>query len=407
LKNKQKVLFISSVFPEPSSSAAGVRTLELIHFFISLNYEIIYASTSNDSNHSINFSQIGISFLPIEANNSEFDEKIKEMNPTIVIYDRFFMEEQFSWRVKENCKQAFQILDTQDLHFLRKFRQKNIQKKALNTIWEQEESLRELAAMFRSDFNLIISQAEMNFLNKFVPELKNIHYFPLLYDRNESSFKSFENRKNYCFIGNFLHEPNRDAVFQLKNEIWPIIRQLNPKVEIHIYGAYVDAKIEALNDDKNGFIVKGRTENAKHCLSEYRVLLAPLRFGAGLKGKIIDAVTSGTPYVSSQIGLEGIDFDSVNLDFTEIDIQTFSKEAITLYENKNLWTNFQLNAINKFSSKFDSKFHLENLKMALQKFIELKQYKNNNIIGKIIQQEQLRSTKYLSKWIEEKNRYTK
>jgi len=121
--SNSKLLIIGFVWPEPSSSAAGSRMMQLIDLFLKRNFEVIYASPAKFSEHAEDLKQLGVVQKQIEVNNSNFDTFIKEEEPTHILFDRFMMEEQFGWRVAEHCPQAIRILDTEDLHFLRKARQ--------------------------------------------------------------------------------------------------------------------------------------------------------------------------------------------------------------------------------------------------------------------------------------------
>ena len=110
----KRLVIIGLVVPEPASTAAGTRMLQLIDLFRERNYEITFLTSAGN----IEFSE-KIDFQKIEINDSSFDELINNLDPDIVLFDRFVTEEQFGWRVSENCPQALKILDTQDLHFLR------------------------------------------------------------------------------------------------------------------------------------------------------------------------------------------------------------------------------------------------------------------------------------------------
>src|SRR5690606_11573201 len=140
---------------------------------------------------------------------------LKEFHPNIVVYDRFVSEEQFGWRVTQECPNAVQILDTEDLHFLRAAREKAY-KKQEEIDFYNEITTREIASILRSDLSLMISEFEMDLLQnefKITPSL--LHYLPFLQDfveTNSEEFKSFEKRKDFIFIGNFLHEPNWQTV---------------------------------------------------------------------------------------------------------------------------------------------------------------------------------------------------
>jgi spore coat polysaccharide biosynthesis predicted glycosyltransferase SpsG len=116
-------------FPEPNSTAAGSRMLQLIDLFLTQNYQITFLSTASISENSFDLNSKNIQFQNIVLNDNSFDDLIKKLNPEIVIFDRFTTEEQFGWRVSEQVPNAVKILDTEDLHFLR-----NAREKALNKI---------------------------------------------------------------------------------------------------------------------------------------------------------------------------------------------------------------------------------------------------------------------------------
>ena len=122
----QQVLIIGFVWPEPSSSAAGGRMVQLISIFKEHRFDVTFASPAMDSDYMIDLDSLGVTKKSIALNCSSFDVYVKELNPAVVLFDRFMVEEQFGWRVQQECPQAFTVLDTEDLHFLRKARQKAV-----------------------------------------------------------------------------------------------------------------------------------------------------------------------------------------------------------------------------------------------------------------------------------------
>ena len=119
----KKVLIIGLIWPEPDATAAGTRMKQLIHFFCNQNYDISFASAAKKSDLSMNLEELFISTKLIQLNHFTFDDYIKDLDPGIVVFDRFLTEEQYGWRVREVCPNALRILDTEDLHFLRKARE--------------------------------------------------------------------------------------------------------------------------------------------------------------------------------------------------------------------------------------------------------------------------------------------
>ena len=153
------LLVIGFVYPEPNSSAAGSRMLQLIAAFQAQNYNVVFATSCKKSDNAFDLESIGVSVVQIKLNQSSFDVFIKELNPTAVLFDRFMSEEQFGWRVAEHCPNALRILDTEDLHFLRKARQKalNTNQPLENVLFSNDSTKREIASIYRSDVSLIIS----------------------------------------------------------------------------------------------------------------------------------------------------------------------------------------------------------------------------------------------------------
>ena len=115
-----KILIIGTVWPEPNSTAAGNRMLQIIEQFQIQKFEVIFACAAAIGEFSFDLKSINVEMVAIELNNSSFDDFILELKPEIVIFDRFMIEEQFGWRIAENLPNCLKILDTEDLHFVRK-----------------------------------------------------------------------------------------------------------------------------------------------------------------------------------------------------------------------------------------------------------------------------------------------
>ena len=410
---QSSVLIIGAVWVEPTSSAAGSRMLQLIDYFIENNYTITFATTSLKNENSIDLHSLGIKVVSIELNAASFDEFIAELNPEIVLFDRFMTEEQFGWRVAETCPNAIRILDTEDLHSLRKIRQDAVRKERLFSIDDllnSDIAKREIAAILRSDLSLIISSFEMELLlSTFRIDKSLLFHLPFLLNPIEdiqiASWPKFEERTHFVTVGNFLHPPNVDGVIQLKNTIWNKIRRKLPKAEMHIYGAYAKQQIVELHNEKEGFLIKGFVEDAENVVSNARVVLAPLRFGAGIKGKLTEAMICGTPSVTTSIGAEGMHNGLPWNGFVTDEFEDFANRAIELYSNQKTWELFQHNGIEIINQLYNK----ESLNSLFQERIltlsqQLKTHRTFNFIGSVLQHESMRSTKYMSKWIEEKNK---
>ena len=409
----KKLLIIAFVWPEPNSTAAGERMSQLIHFFLEQDYQITIASAAAESEHSMNFDAIGIQKECIELNHSSFDEFVSELNPEIVLFDRFLTEEQFGWRVAEFAPNALRILDTEDLHSLRQTREKALKNSIpfSTDLWLQNENTkREISSIYRSDISLIISSYEMYLLKDFIKMDDSILLllpFMLnpLSEATVKSWNNFEDRNDFICIGNGKHAPNADAVRWLKKEIWPLIRKELPKANLNIYGAYLPEQIKQMHKPSEGFLVHGWVKNKEEVFQNAKINLAPLRFGAGLKGKLIDAMQNGTPSITTSVGAEGM---HGNLDWSgEVadSAADIAEEAIQLYTQKELWFSAQKNGVQIVNQLYAKEKWIPQFINKLNSVQNnLKKHRSKNFIGAMLQQQTTASSKYLSKWIEEKNK---
>jgi len=403
----KQLLIIGHTFPEPSTTAAGSRMMQLIELFKEEKYQITFASTAAVSEKTANLQRQHISIENIKLNDVSFDEFIKKLNPEIVVFDRYITEEQFGWRVSENCPKALKILDTEDLHFLRKARQEAIKdgKPVSEANLFSETAKRELASILRCDLSLIISEYEMELLqNRFKIASEILYYLPFLVAAVSESTPAFEERQNFFAIGNLLHAPNVDSVLQLK-KLWPEIRQQLPDAELHIYGAYAPQQVLQLNNIKEGFLIKGWADDLEMAMKTYRVQLAPLRFGAGLKGKLLDAMRFGLPTVTTEIGAEGMCGELPFGGMISTSKEKFIDASIQLYSRQYLWSKAQHNGFSIIENRFQKKIFSEAFKKHLRTLsAQLEKHRRENFVGQILQHHTLQSTKYLAKWIEAKGK---
>jgi hypothetical protein len=409
----QRVLIIGFVWPEPNSSAAGGRMVQLIRIFKEHRFDVTFASSASESDYMINLESLGVAKKSIALNCSSFDVFVKELNPSIVLFDRFMMEEQFGWRVAENCPDTLRLLDTEDLHCLRLARQKAFKENRQFTnddLLVEEVAKREIASILRCDISLMIAEHEMELLQTvFKIDSSLLYYLPLLLDpitvSTIQNLPSFEERKNFVFIGNFLHEPNWNAVQYLKETIWPLIKKQMPEAVLQIYGAYPSQKVLQLHQPKQGFHFMGRADDAQEVVRNARVVLAPLRFGAGIKGKLVEAMQCGTTSVTTTIGAESMCDDLPWNGFIADESQAFADKAVELYQDRNLWLKAQENGFRIIEKRYlKFLFEIDFVEYVLKVQTHLKQHRLHNFIGTLLQHHTLTSTKYMSRWIEEKNK---
>jgi len=414
------ILIIGYVWPEPRSSAAGSHMMQLIAQFQAQQWQITFASPAQRGEQAADLSALGIAEHSIKLNCSSFDHWVKELAPDIVLFDRFMMEEQFGWRVSEQCPLALRILETSDLHCLRDIRQQLlkqhlVEKQSGDTLpthsaeelyramATQDLTQRELASIYRCDLSLLLSDVEIALLQQqfSVPAALLCHCPFMLELPATTQWPTFADRNNFISIGNFLHAPNWDSVLWLQQQIWPLIRKQLPDAELHIYGAYTPPKALALHKPEQGFHVLGWAEDALAVMSQARICLAPLRFGAGIKGKIADALLCGTPVVTTSIGAEGMGLSAYVYNSAE----EIAAAAIALYRQPEHWQQAQQQGLAILSTHFDQQRVGAKLISQIQHCREqLQAHRIANFTGLMLQHHNHKSTEYMARWIEAKNK---
>ncbi len=413
----KKVLIIGFVWPEPNATAAGSRMLQLIKLFQQQGMEVCFVTAATETPHMATLSLQNVTTQQIQLNHDSFDTYISDLNPDIVLFDRFVVEEQFGWRVSKNCPDAIKILDTEDLHCLRKTRQDAFKKGLAYTqdmLLDSEVTKRELASIYRCDLSLIISTYEMQLLkNTFKIDKSLLCYLPFLLEKiSEDSFDElpdFDDRADFMCIGNFRHEPNWNMVLYLKQIIWPLVRKNLPKAKLHVYGAYPSAKVTQLHNDSEGFLVKGWANNVDEVMQMARVCLAPIRFGAGIKGKFTDAMRNGLPSVTTLIGAEGMLTEHLSWSgFIADSPKDIAEKAVQLYNSKTDWRQAQKNGKEIINTQYADVEHQQQfLNCLIILCNDITMHRKKNFIGAMLQHHTMSSTKYLSKWISEKEKSIK
>ncbi len=403
------VLVIGAVWPEPNSTAAGSRMLQILDFFLYHNYKVIFACAAAPNSESQFLDTKNIETRQIRLNHSQFDDFLKKIHPEIVVYDRFIIEEQYSWRVHKFCPDALSILDTEDLHFLREFRRLRIKNETDIHIQQLEITKREIASIYRCDLSFIISEEEVKLLKSqfHIPE-QLLFYLPFLLERispsDFSSLPSYKERRDFICVGNFRHAPNNDAVKYLKEKIWPEIHRALPETKMKVFGAYSNSGDLQLQEPRLNFYIKGYIPDIHLEMAQSRVQLAPLRFGAGLKGKFISGMLAGTPAITTTLGAEGINGKLPWNGYVQNETQDFARAAIELYSNEEKWNQAQQNGTTILATRFNKFLYYPLLEEKIEHSLaNLSNLRVRNFVGAMLLHHRNKSTYYLSKYIETKS----
>lgn len=281
--------------------------------------------------------------------------------------------------------------------------------------------LRELAAVHRSDLVLVCSPHELRLLrDEYGVASHKLVLAPFftssLLHNNNAQDKMNSDPRHVVFLGGFRHAPNVDAVLYLYREVWPALRAAlcRPDVELHVYGAYHQhLQKYGIPRSKDGFVLKGFAKSLRTAFRDAHVMLCPLRYGAGIKGKIVDAWRHSVPVVTTDVGAEGMTPVDVGDDagmLTANDTASLVSAVVELYKDgaSDARRKYVDNGHVLLKQLYDPTRNLNRLDSAVKNALsDLPERRKCDYTASLLWHQNARSTEYFSKWIELKEKTVK
>jgi len=201
---------------------------------------------------------------------------------------------------------------------------------------------RELGVIASADATILCNSEEMTILRGELPAAI-FHYLPWVIEGKTRAPAAFARRHGIMFLGGFGHRPNVDAVKHFVAEVMPRLRKLLPGVTFHVYGSKIPPAIEALAADD--VVIEGHAKDLAAVFGRHRLSVAPLRFGAGFKGKLAVSLGEGVPAVASSIAIEGTGLRPARDVLVADDPDRFAAAIANLYRNQKLWRRLAQNGL--------------------------------------------------------------
>lgn len=363
-------LIIEQTLPTPDKDSGSVRMLAMIKGLQELGYKVTFWPNDQEQKepYATQMQQLSIEVVYGAVDFMQFSKHYAAYYD-LVIMSRPEICARYINICKAHYTNAKLVYDTVDLHYLRLARQAEIEKANAEALIEQSRwyKILETGLMERTDATLVVSEKEVEILKDEkvkanVLVVSNIHSI-----KGDGYAIDFDDRSDVIFVGNYAHLPNRDAVLWLTDHIWPLVIKKSPKTKLYIVGANMPNELNRkLANCKNvevlGFVTN---EELEHLLRACRVFVAPLRYGAGVKGKIGQAIEWGVPVVSTTIGAEGMHLIDGASAYVSDDPKQFATYTLKLLQDKKLWQKFQSNA----RTIIDTYFSLANAKHELKKLL--------------------------------------
>ncbi len=333
----RRVLMIDASTPMPDRDSGSLRMINLMRLLLEENCAVTFFADNlaHDGGYTSELQQLGVQvwWKPWIRNapgwfakhGAEFD---------IIIASRHFTAGNYLALARRYSPKARFVFDTVDLHYLREQRAAENAGDPMSMRSAQQTRERELALIRASDLTLVVSPVERDLLAREAPEavvevLSNVH-------RAKTEHAGFDGRRDIVLVGGFRHTPNVDAALWMVREIFPLIRAYRDDIVLHLIGGDVTADVQAL-DKLPGVRVHGHVRDLNPYMDGCRIGLAPLRYGAGVKGKVNLSMAHGQPVVATPAAVEGMHLrDGVDV-LVCADAQDFAAAVLRLYDDRALW----------------------------------------------------------------------
>jgi len=352
---KSHILYVDAVTPEPDKDSGSVDAFYTMKILQSQGYRVHFVPGSNfahwgEATESLERMGVECIYAPFYTNMNALLDERGDMFKYVVL-SRAESCEHYMDIIRRKCPSAKIIYNTVDLHFLRMAREAEISGKAEDKKAAAKMQKEELSYIDKSDRIIVISQAERDLLSK-QHKIKSgkIHTIPLI--RNETQRAGgFEGRKDIAFIGGYKHPPNVDAVHWLVKKVWPAIAKAVPDASLRICGSHMPKEFYEYASDR--ISIDGFIPDLDQFLSELKLTIAPLRFGAGLKGKVASSIGAGVPCVGTDIAFEGMSEKGLKaIKFEANTPQAFAKYCAELYLDEKKWQKASVSGVSYHNSNY-------------------------------------------------------
>jgi len=344
-RKTHRILILDNNNLNPTADAGSLLIFNLCLLFRELNFQVTFIPTSgciyiDNQTDLLQKNGIEVLYAPylesVSQHLSEFGERYD-----IVMLVRPDCALKHLDLVKQYCPKAKVIFHTIDIHFKRLRREAKL--KADPEIELQAEKMKEveLSVISRCDLTIVVSEDDRRSVIELLPDAKLFKLGLIL--KSIETPAAFKDRAGIVFCGGFSHSPNEDAILYFINEIMPLIEKNIPDLRLYIVGSNITERIKNLQRDN--IVVVGYVQDLSLFLSRMRISIAPLRFGAGVKGKIATAMSNGVPTVATSLAVEGMELTNGENILIDDDHAEIVRAIHKLNYDKNYWIQISQNGL--------------------------------------------------------------
>ncbi|HYG06547.1 MAG TPA: glycosyltransferase [Stenotrophomonas sp.] len=352
-RRQRQVLILDEAVPQPDRDSGSLRQFNLIRLLLEAGAHVVFVPTAraHGGRHTRALQALGVEVWHapqlqglaawLRTHGPRFDA---------VLLVRHHVASASLPLLRRHAAQARTIFDTVDLHFLRERRGAELAADTAGLRAAERTRERELSIMAQTDITVLVSAAEREVLRSEAPDVR----VELLSNLHEvsASIPGWAARRDVVFVGGFGHPPNADAMQWYIGEVFPRIRQRLPALRFHCIGADVPEALRALAARQPGVEIHGHVPDLLPYMEGCRVAVAPLRFGAGVKGKVNLSMAHGQPVVATTCAVEGMHLRDGQDVLVADEAAAFADAVVRLYEDEALWMRLSANGLANVAEHF-------------------------------------------------------
>ena len=349
---QRQVLVVDAMTPRPDHDSGSLRLVNLMRLLREEGVHVVFLpfSLRDDGDYTVALQALGVETWHA-PHARRLPAWLAEHGPRFdaVVLCRHYVASALLPLVARHAPQARVVFDTVDLHYLRERRGAELNKDEAMLRASEITRRSELAVMARADVTLVVSGAEKEWLaheapGRVVEVLSNLHQVA-------GPGESFAQRRDLVFVGGFRHPPNVDAAVWFAREVLPAIRAQLPEVVFHCIGSNPTDAVQALSA-LEGVVVHGHVPDLTPAMEGMRIAVAPLRYGAGVKGKVNLSMAHGQPVVATTCAVEGMHLQDGRDVLVADDAQAFAEAVLRLYQDEALWNQLARNGQDNVTRHF-------------------------------------------------------
>jgi glycosyltransferase involved in cell wall biosynthesis len=332
------VLMIDALYPQPDKDSGSMDQIAFIRIFQALGYRVYFGADVEfgaESPYRDALGALGVTVIGFPAYMSLDDFLQREgRSISLLFLSRVHFGARHIDAARVHCPGAPIIFNTVDLHHIRELREAELRGDGKAIEAAAETRRLEIQRAQDADATIVVSDMEKDFLQREAVGARSF-MVPLIRDYVAAQRAAFDERAGIAFVGSFDHAPNRDAMRYFLDDIWPLVHPQLPDVLFYVIGSNLPPELSEREDPGVEFV--GYVPDLEPWLTKVRLTVAPLRYGAGAKGKVVSSLAHGVPCVTTAIASEGMGLiDGVHIEVATT-AQDFAARVVKLYHDQDRW----------------------------------------------------------------------